>query len=56
MAKHGKTILTGSENEEVSIRKIENGWIISHTVKKKHKDGGIDFETTETFTADKPDI
>ena len=47
----GKSILTGEGRETVSIRKIENGWIITRTI-----EGKDDFKSTETFTEEKPDL
>tara|TARA_Y100000310_G_scaffold143942_2_gene143278 strand:- start:152 stop:331 length:180 start_codon:yes stop_codon:yes gene_type:complete len=55
MARNSKArILTG---ENVTWRKISNGYIVSHTkeVKKSGQDFP-DFKTTETFQKEAPDL
>lgn len=49
---------SGSEKDvTISVRRISNGWIISTTVEKKGKKGEpSDFQTTETYSAENPEI
>jgi len=60
MAEHRhKTVLSGDGKEDVtvSIKRINNGWIISRTVEKKGKKGEpSDFQTTKTYSAVNPEI
>lgn len=53
-----KTVLTSDSEKDVtlSVRRISNGWIISTTVETKNKKGETDFQTTETYSAENPEI